>query len=490
MMRAPFPPLVPHADGLDRPPAAAAALRARMAAVYGLAVDGVLPVRGALHGIALVLRAAAANGDAAFAAAPSPEMDRLAGISRLARRDAPGPGVGALILVSPSPTEGYPLSLAGARAQAAAIAPAWLVVDETFIEFAEAASLVTAAEATPNLVVLRSLACAYGLAGAPCGALVANPKAVALFADMLEPEAIATPVQQLALAALDPSRAALTERRIALVKAERARLAAALAGAPAIASARAGEGPFVFISTREAGETEQALRRLEVDAEPLGGGVWRIMVGAPDANDRALSAFGAAPASTPRRRAELVRETSETRVSALVDLDAFAPPAVDTGVGFFDHMLAQVAQHGGFTLVLSCKGDLHVDAHHTIEDCALALGQALRQALGDKRGIARFGFLLPMDEAEARLSLDLSGRPALVFNAAFAAPALGAYPTEMTAHVFNSLAQSLGAAIHVSVTGANDHHKTEACFKALGRALRQAIAMEGAGTPSTKGTLA
>jgi len=152
-------------------------------------------------------------------------------------------------------------------------------------------------------------------------------------------------------------------------------------------------------------------------------------------------------------------------------------------------MLEQVAHHGGFSLALSCDGDLHIDAHHSIEDCAIAFGHALKEALGDRRGIARFGFVLPMDEAEAKLSIDLGGRPYLVFDGVFAAPMIGAYPTEMTKHVFRSLAENLGATIHLSVTGENDHHKTEACFKALGRALRSAIRIEGTDLPSTKGVI-
>lgn len=190
-----------------------------------------------------------------------------------------------------------------------------------------------------------------------------------------------------------------------------------------------------------------------------------------------------------RRRASVTRTTRETAISASVDLDAAGPVRIDTGVGFYDHMLQQTAHHGGFALSLSCAGDLHIDSHHTIEDCALAFGQAFRDALGDRRGIARFGFVLPMDEAEARLSIDLGGRPFLVFDGVFAAPALGAYPTEMTAHVFRSFAEALGASVHLAVTGDNDHHKTEACFKALGRALRQAIRRESDDTPSTKGVL-
>ena len=190
-----------------------------------------------------------------------------------------------------------------------------------------------------------------------------------------------------------------------------------------------------------------------------------------------------------RRRSEVVRETKETKIAVTLDLDRQAPPSVSTGVGFYDHMLEQVAQHGGVALTLTCDGDLEIDAHHTIEDCALALGQALKQALGERRGIARFGFVLPMDEAEAKVSVDLSGRPYLVFDGEFAQQRLGEYPTEMTEHVFRSLSQSMGAAIHVAVTGENDHHKTEACYKAFGRALRMAIAIEGQTLPSTKGVI-
>lgn len=191
-----------------------------------------------------------------------------------------------------------------------------------------------------------------------------------------------------------------------------------------------------------------------------------------------------------RRRAEVLRETRETRVAVAIDLDRKTPSSIKTGVAFYDHMLEQVAQHGGVYLSLSCEGDLEIDAHHTIEDCALTLGQALKQALGERRGIARYGFVLPMDEAEAKVSLDLGGRPYLVFEGTFAQASLGDYPTQMTEHVFRSLAQSMGAAIHVTVTGDNDHHKTEACFKAFGRALRQAIAIEGQDLPSTKGVIA
>jgi len=189
------------------------------------------------------------------------------------------------------------------------------------------------------------------------------------------------------------------------------------------------------------------------------------------------------------RTATVNRQTRETKIRVDVDLDREGPIEVSTGIGFFDHMLEQVAKHGGFALRLNCEGDLHVDEHHTVEDTALSLGQALRDALGDKRGIARFGFLLPMDETRAQVALDLSGRPYSVFEGEFPRPEVGGLPTEMVPHFFRSLAESLGASLHLSVQGENTHHMVESCFKATGRALRQAIRREGQELPSTKGTL-
>jgi len=191
----------------------------------------------------------------------------------------------------------------------------------------------------------------------------------------------------------------------------------------------------------------------------------------------------------PDRRARVERSTRETRIDVRVALDRTAPVVIATGIGFFDHMLEQVARHGGFALELACHGDLEVDEHHTVEDCALALGQALREALGDKRGIARYGFLLAMDEAQAQVAIDLSGRPYAVFDGRFGREAVGGLPTELVPHFFRSLADSLGAAIHVQVRGDNSHHMVEACFKGVGRALRQALRIEGTELPSSKGVL-
>lgn len=189
------------------------------------------------------------------------------------------------------------------------------------------------------------------------------------------------------------------------------------------------------------------------------------------------------------RSATVVRKTKETDIKVQVNLDRELPIHVETGLGFFDHMLEQIAKHGGFSLQLSCKGDLHIDEHHTVEDCALALGQALKQALGDKRGIHRYGFLLAMDEALAQVAIDLSGRPYFVFEGQFGRDSVGQLPTELVPHFFRSLAETLGAAINLKVQGENTHHMIEACFKGVGRTLRQAFRITDTELPSTKGTL-
>jgi len=189
------------------------------------------------------------------------------------------------------------------------------------------------------------------------------------------------------------------------------------------------------------------------------------------------------------RSARVLRDTRETKVEVQVDLDLIAEPRVGTGLGFFDHMLEQLGKHGGFALALRCEGDLRIDEHHTVEDSALALGQALREALGDKRGIGRYGFTLPMDEALASAALDFSGRPYFVFDGTFQRERVGDVPTELVPHFFRSLCEGAGLNLHLKVDGHNDHHKIEACFKAVARALRQAVRREGSELPSTKGRL-
>jgi imidazoleglycerol-phosphate dehydratase len=194
------------------------------------------------------------------------------------------------------------------------------------------------------------------------------------------------------------------------------------------------------------------------------------------------------------RKAEITRTTNETEISVSVTLDGTGQHRMASGVGFFDHMLDQLARHALVDISLSAKGDLHIDDHHTVEDCGIALGQALARALGDKRGIRRYGECsLPMDDAQVRCALDLSGRPFLVWNVPFPTPKIGTFDTELVREFFQALATHAGITLHVDlIHGINSHHIAEAVFKAVARALRVAVEADprmAGSIPSTKGTL-
>ncbi|MGQ0610984.1 MAG: imidazoleglycerol-phosphate dehydratase HisB [Paracoccaceae bacterium] len=194
------------------------------------------------------------------------------------------------------------------------------------------------------------------------------------------------------------------------------------------------------------------------------------------------------------RKAEITRKTKETAISVAIDLDGTGQCRVATGIGFFDHMIDQLARHALVDITLTATGDLHIDDHHTVEDCGIALGQALARALGDKTGIRRYGhFALAMDDAQVRCALDLSGRPYLVWNLTLPTARIGTFDTELVREFFQALSTHGGITLHVDLAhGLNSHHIAEACFKAVARALRMAVEPDPrmAGIlPSTKGTL-
>ena len=194
------------------------------------------------------------------------------------------------------------------------------------------------------------------------------------------------------------------------------------------------------------------------------------------------------------RRATVTRKTKETDIAVTVDLDGTGKGRIQTGVGFFDHMLEQVARHSLIDLTIRAKGDLHIDQHHTVEDVGIALGQALKQALGDMKGITRYADVqLPMDEALTRCAIDISGRPYLVWKVAFTRVRIGEMESELFHEFFQALAQNAGVTLHVeNLYGKNNHHIAETCFKALARALRSAVAidpLQKSQVPSTKGRL-
>jgi imidazoleglycerol-phosphate dehydratase len=194
------------------------------------------------------------------------------------------------------------------------------------------------------------------------------------------------------------------------------------------------------------------------------------------------------------RKASIKRTTKETDVEVAVDLDGTGASSIATGIGFFDHMLDLLARHSRIDLTVKAKGDLHIDHHHTTEDVGIALGQALKQALGDMRGINRYADVhVPMDEALTRVALDISGRPFLVFKAEFVRDKVGTFDTELVQEWFQAFATNAGLTLHVQVLyGTNDHHIAESCFKGLARALRTAISIDARAAneiPSTKGSL-
>jgi len=198
--------------------------------------------------------------------------------------------------------------------------------------------------------------------------------------------------------------------------------------------------------------------------------------------------------SAAKRVAEIARDTKETQISARIDLDGGGAYDIATGVGFLDHMLEQLARHSLIDITLKAKGDLHIDAHHTVEDTGIALGQAVAKALGERRGIRRYGACdLPMDEALTRVALDVSGRPYLIWRVAFPAAKVGDMDTELFREWFQAFAQNVGITLHVeNLYGDNTHHIAESCFKGLARALRAAIEIDpraGDAIPSTKGQL-
>lgn len=511
----PFPPLIEGAlaAGLNRyPEPQPARLKTAMAALYGVSPEALVLTRGGDDAIDILVRAFCRPGkDCVVVCLPTfsayAHFAHLQGArviearldenfdfrpERLLDSVKDEPSLKLVFLCSPNNPTGNPIAPTDVLRVADALPNSIIVLDEAYLEFSDTRSLAEEATRRPNLVVIKTLSKAFGLAGARVGALIGDPELAAMAARALPPYPLPSLSVEAAMSALAPSRRAVHRERIARIRADRERLAGLLAESPLVSRVRSGGGNFLFLEVEDPEGLAAKLRSLGIRARfrpnAAPGGV-RLTIGTEAENEAALAAFEMAPQAAPGRYAELVRDTKETAIAVAVDLDRASPRRIETGIPFYDHMLDQVAAHGGFSLTLSCEGDLEIDGHHSIEDCAIAFGAALSRALGDRRGIGRFGFSLPMDESEAHVLLDLSGRPYSVFEGSFEASHIGAYPTEMTRHVFRSLAESLGAAIHVRVEGENDHHKTEACFKAFGRALRQALARHGDALPSTKGVL-
>jgi histidinol-phosphate aminotransferase len=508
----PFAPLVAGsiAASVNRyPEPQPAALRQRLADLYGCAPAKLWATRGSDDAIDLLIRAFCVPGvDSIAIVEPTfsayAQFARVQGTRVISARltgeltfDAAAVIAACeqakpklLFLCTPNNPTGTPVDPSDVLAIAAALPDTLVVADEAYVEFADTPSLVP--QVGGNLLVLRTLSKAYGLAGARIGCLIADPEIIELTSRASPPYPLPSLSIAATLDALAAERMPLHAERIARLVADREALAGRLRTVPEIRSIRTG-GNFLFLEVADPAALAQRLAsagiRLRFRPNAAPGGV-RVTVGTEAENAAMLAVFGLTETARPSRRAELVRDTKETRIAVAIDLDRPEPRHIATGIGFYDHMLDQVAAHGGFSLTLACTGDLEIDPHHSVEDIALALGAALKQALGDKRGIGRFGFALPMDEVRAEVLIDLSGRPFSKFEGKFDTSEVGGLPTQMVPHIFRSLADSMACAIHVKVEGDNDHHKVEGCFKAFGRALRMGLAVGGSDAlPSTKGVL-
>jgi histidinol-phosphate aminotransferase/imidazoleglycerol-phosphate dehydratase/histidinol-phosphatase len=489
-------------------------LRQRLADLYGVQPSQVMMGRGADEAIEVLLRtfceagadgiltcpptfgyfaaSAAIQGAKVVEAPLTAEFDYDANLVR-ARMVEAGVSLKIVFLCSPNNPTGTLVEPSLVFELCREFPETLIVVDEAYAEFSTQESFAGRIGEYPNLVVLRTLSKAYGLAGVRMGVAIADPRVIELMCKVLPPYPIPRPVERVVLQALAPEAMPVHEARLVLWKTERARMQEALQASPFVRKVYPSEANFLLLEVCDDENLLQTLARFQVqirDFRHLDAGRFRISIGSPEQNDIALAAFGVEQSPPVTQRiAEAFRSTKETRIAARVNLDDATDISIETGIGFFDHMLEALAKHGGFGLVLSCLGDLEVDAHHTVEDCALVLGESMAEALGDKAGIGRFGFVLPMDEAQAHVVIDLSGRPAHVFTGAFPTDHVGAFPAQMCPHFFESLAQTLGAAIQISVKGDNTHHMIEACFKGFGRALAPAIQRSGTQIPSTKGVL-
>lgn len=387
-----------------------------------------------------------------------------------------------------------------------------VVVDEAYVDFSPEGSWVKALNQYPNLVVLQTLSKAWGLAAIRLGMAFASTEIIQLMMKVKPPYNVNTLTQEKALQALlEPE---IMEKRVAEIISERNALMEGLKKLKLVKKVFGSDSNFFLISVDDPdGLYEYLVKRGVIvrnrSHEVLCEGCLRITVGTPAQNLYVLESVKSfmkadgivEPTAawnnindwlvTPQRRAVKVRTTKETDIRVEINLDGNSKADIHTGLGFFDHMLEQIARHSGCDLSIRVDGDLHIDEHHTLEDTAIALGEAFAEALGNKIGIERYGFALPMDDCAALVLLDFGGRPELVWKAKFKREKVGELPTEMFEHIFKSFAVGAKCNLYIKARGENEHHKIEAIFKALARAIKMAIKRElfSNKLPSTKGIL-
>ncbi len=373
-----------------------------------------------------------------------------------------------------------------------------VAVDETYIEFADRESLVSRIENYPNIIVLRTTSKAYATAGVRCGAVIAHSEIIALMRKVLQVYPIPVPVLKAMQNILKRDNIRKLQSLQKDIVARRNGFEASLEGLDCTDHIYPSDANFLLVRFKDGQSVKEKLLKHKIVTRDMSGqpglkNCHRIAIGSAEEMDALQKVLSGNVLSdnnkTVQRRAEIVRNTIETNITVKVNLDKDGHVSIDTGIKFFDHMLEQIAKHAGFSLSLQCAGDLDIDTHHSIEDCAIALGMALDKALGDRKGVARYGAYVPMDEALASVILDLSGRPFLSFTGKFPDRYAGEMPADMVEHFFRSLVDQMNATLHIEVKGENTHHMVEACFKGFARAMRQAVSVESDRIPSTKGML-
>ena len=381
-----------------------------------------------------------------------------------------------------------------------------VVLDEAYIDFSVRPSLTSLVKRYPNLIVLQTLSKAWGMAGLRIGLAIADPAVIALMSKVKYPYNINVLAQKMALMKLDE---AAKDKAVAEIVGQRFRLEKELAKCPEVKGIYSSDANFLLVRFENPEEVYERLLAGGVivrNRSKVSGceGCLRITVGTPVENDRLLRLLSSSVAEPVEvalrcqgieklgeRHVRIVRDTKETIITLELDLDSMGSGRISTGLPFFDHMLEQIPNHGGVALSIDAKGDLQVDEHHTIEDVGIVLGEAINAALGSKLGVARYGFVLPMDDCDAAVLMDFGGRIDFKWNAEFNREKVGDVPTEMFSHFFQSVCTGAKCNLHIWAEGVNEHHKAEAIFKAFARALRMAVAKTPFPyeLPSSKGIL-
>ena len=380
-----------------------------------------------------------------------------------------------------------------------------VVLDEAYIDFSVRPSLTSLVKRYPNLIVLQTLSKAWGMAGLRIGLAIADPAVIALMSKVKYPYNINVLAQKMALMKLDE---AAKDKAVAEIVGQRFRLEKELAKCPEVKGIYSSDANFLLVRFENPDEVYERLLAGGVivrNRSKFSGceGCLRITVGTPVENDRLLRLLSSSvsepvEATTAgmeilgERHIRIVRNTKETKIALELDLDSIGGSGhISTGLPFFDHMLDQIPNHGGVALSINAKGDLQVDEHHTIEDVGIVFGEAINAALGSKLGMARYGFVLPMDDCDAAVLMDFGGRIDFKWNAEFKREKVGDVPTEMFSHFFQSVCTGARCNLHIWAEGVNEHHKAEAIFKAFARALRMAVAKTPFPyeLPSSKGIL-